>query len=175
MKKIFAAIFFTAIPGPLLAATPPNVLMIAVDDMLLDIYPTLVELCGLKPDAGFDGQSLAAALKNPAAAKDRYAFTIAAPNEYSVVNTQWRYIHYADGAEEFYNEKGDAPEWTNLAAKPEYRSLMDEMKAAAPATFAAPGKKRGEMKLVTEGESFHWDDKPANNPGIDVPKKKSKK
>ncbi len=143
--------------------------------MLLDIYPTLVELCGLKPDQGMDGQSLAAALKNPAAAKDRYAFTIAAPNEYSVVNTQWRYIHYADGAEEFYNEKSDSPEWTNLATKPEYRSQMDLMKAAAPASFAAPGKKRGEMKLVTEGENFHWEDKPADNPAAGNSKKKAKK
>ena len=89
MKKIFAAIFFTAIPGPLLAATPPNVLMIAVDDMLLDIYPTLVELCGLKPDAGLDGQSLASALRNPATAKDRYAFTITAPHAARIGRVGW--------------------------------------------------------------------------------------
>ncbi len=117
--------------------------------MLLDIYPTLVELCGLKPDRELEGRSLAAALRNPAAAKDRHVFTIAAPNEYSVVNTQWRYIHYADGAEELYDEKSDSPEWTNLAANPEYRSLMDQMKAAAPAHFAAAGKKRGKMTLLT--------------------------
>ena len=142
--------------------------------MLLDIYPTLVELCGLKPDSGFDGQSLATALKNPAAAKDRNVFTITAPNEFSVVNSAWRYIHYADGAEELYNEQSDSPEWTNLATKPEHRKLMDEMKAAAPASFAAPGKKRGEMRLVTEGENFHWDEKSAEKAGPGNAKKKAK-
>jgi arylsulfatase A-like enzyme len=142
--------------------------------MLLDIYPTLVELCGLVPDPGLDGQSWAAALRNPAAAKDRYALTIAAPNEYSVVNTQWRYIHYADGAEELYDETSDSREWTNLAAQPKYRSLMEQMKAAAPARFAAAGKKRGEMKLVTVGEKFHWEDRPAGERGAGNPKKKAK-
>lgn len=133
--------------------------------MLLDIYPTLVDLCSLKPDKGLEGGSWAEALKNPSAAKDRYAVTVAAPNEYSVVNTQWRYIHYADGSEEFYGKMDDSLEWTNLAAQPEYRRKMDEMKAAAPAHFATPGKKRGEMRLVTEGEDFHWEDKPAAETG----------
>lgn len=159
---------------PMLWAGPNLAKGVALDAsaMLLDIYPTLVELCGLKPDQGLEGGSWAEALKNPAAAKDRNAFTVAAPNEYAVVNTQWRYIHYADGGEEFYNEKDDSPEWTNLAAQPEYRRLMDQMKAAAPAQFAAPGKKRGEMKLVTEGENFHWEDKPAARPGARNPKDK---
>ena len=143
--------------------------------MLLDIYPTLVELCRLKPDPELDGQSLAAALRNPAAARDRDVFTITAPNEFAVVNAQWRYIHYADGGEELYDEKSDAPEWTNLADRPEYRGLMDRMKAAAPARFAAAGKKRGEMTLVTEGENFHWEDKPAGKQGAPNARKKSKK
>ncbi len=143
--------------------------------MLMDIYPTLVELCGLKPDPGLEGQSLAGALKAPAHARDRYAFTITGENEYSVVNTEWRYIHYADGGEEFYNEKADSPEWTNLALNPEYRKLMDQMKAAAPAHFAAAGKKRGQLNLVLEGEDFHWEDKSAAGSGSGNSKKKKKK
>jgi arylsulfatase A-like enzyme len=145
---------------------------IEASSMLLDIYPTLVELCGLQPDEGLEGHSWADALQHPAAAQDRYAFTVAAPHEYSVVNNRWRYIHYANGGEELYDQKEDSPEWTNLADRPEYRSIMDEMKAAAPASFATPGKKRGEMRLVTEGEDFHWEDKPANEPGARNPPRK---
>jgi arylsulfatase A-like enzyme len=140
--------------------------------MLPDIYPTLVELCGLKPDAGLEGQSLAAALRDPAAARDRPVFTIAGPNEFSVADRQWRYIRYADGAEELYDVRRDAPEWTNLAGRPEHRAVMDRLKAAAPARFATAGKKRSEMTLVTDGENFHWEDKPPGKGGAGNSKKK---
>ena len=127
--------------------------------MLIDIYPTLVDLCGLKPDEGLEGQSLAAELKDPASAKDRNVFTITKENQYSVVNQEWRYIHYSDGTEELYDEKNDPHEWKNLASDPEYKGLKKEMQATAPKNFAASGKKRGELKLVTEGEKFHWEGK----------------
>ena len=32
----------------------------------------------------------------------------------------WRYIRYADGSEELYDETADPYEWTNLAGKPEH-------------------------------------------------------
>ncbi len=127
--------------------------------MLIDIYPTLVELCGLAPDKGLEGQSLAADLKQPAKAKDRYVFTVGAENEYSVVNAEWRYIHYADGTEELYDVKRDPNEWTNLALTPEHKKLIEKMKAAAPQQFAKPGKRRGALKMVAEGEEFHWEAK----------------
>jgi arylsulfatase A-like enzyme len=127
--------------------------------MLTDIYPTLVELCGLKPDPALEGKSLAGALKNPALAKDRPVLTVAEKDQYSVVNTQWRYIHYADGTEELYDEKNDPHEWKNLAENPEFEKVKEKMNASAPKRFADAGKKRGELRLVIEGETFHWEDK----------------
>ena len=48
------------------------------------------------------------------------------------------------------------------------------MKAAAPAQFAAAGKERGELKLVIEGEDYHWEDKPAVVPGKRYARKKKR-
>jgi len=70
----------------------------------IDLYPTLVELCRLSPDAGLEGQSLAATLRQPALAKDRNVLLCEInAGGYAIVNSQWRYIHYADGTEELYD------------------------------------------------------------------------
>ena len=42
----------------------------------LDIYPTIVELCGLTLPEGVEGKSLAPLLHNPAAAWDRPAYSV---------------------------------------------------------------------------------------------------
>jgi hypothetical protein len=106
-----------------------------------------------------EGQSLAAELKDPSSAKDRNVFTIWKDSQYSVMNQAWRYIHYADETEEFYNRKNDSNEWTNLASNPEYKGIMEQMRGTAPKTFAAAGKTRGELRLITDGENFHWEEK----------------
>ncbi len=41
---------------------------------LIDIYPTLVDLCGLEPDEGLEGVSLASILKDPSSAVDRNVY-----------------------------------------------------------------------------------------------------
>jgi hypothetical protein len=39
----------------------------------------------------------------------------------------WRYIRYADGGEELYDETKDPHEWMNLAAKPEYAATKSDL------------------------------------------------
>lgn len=133
---------------------------------LIDIYPSLVELCGLTQDSGLEGKSLATALQDPSKAEDRPVTTVGlSEGEYATVNSEWRYIHYKDGGEELYNRKEDPNEWTNVVSNPEYQKIKEQMKAAGPSTFAAPGKKRGELTLVSEGEKFHWEEKKAGAKG----------
>lgn len=128
----------------------------------IDTFPTLVELCGLAPDAGLEGQSLATTLRQPALAKDRDVLLCEVnPGGYVIVNNRWRFIHYADGTEELYDVVKDPNEWDNLAPQESYRTVMAELRRSAPKNFASPGPEANALRLVTEGEKFRWEPKPA--------------
>lgn len=83
---------------------------------LIDLYPTLVELAGLSPQAGLDGESLASLLRNPSAPRATPAITTLQGKHHAVRTQRWRYIRYADGSEELYDHESDPMEWANLAA-----------------------------------------------------------
>ncbi len=126
---------------------------------LIDMYPTLVEMCGLpQPHQDLEGESIVATLADPAAAKDRSVFLPHMnPREYAIINRDWRYIRYGEDGEELYNVQADPHEWTNLASQPKYDSLKAEMRARAPKVFAEPGTKlNARRNLVIQGESFRW-------------------
>jgi arylsulfatase A-like enzyme len=130
----------------------------------IDLYPTLVELCRLAPDAGLEGQSLAATLRQPARARDRNVVLCEVnPGGYAIVNNQWRLIHYADGTEELYDVVQDPNEWDNLARQEKFRTVMAELRQSAPKRFAPPGPESKDLRLVTEGERFHWELKRAGS------------
>ena len=125
---------------------------------LIDMYPTLIARCGLPAVKGLDGTSLAPILRNPAVARDRNILLPGMkPGEYAIINRHWRYIHYKDQTEELYNLRQDPNEWYNLAGNSDYDKIKAKLRAAAPTTFAEPGPDRRQMKLVTEGETFHWE------------------
>ncbi|MBE0676363.1 MAG: sulfatase [Bacteroidales bacterium] len=127
---------------------------------LIDIYPTLVDLCYLPEVKGLEGESLVPALKNPSRSKDRNVFLPSNDRgSYAVINTNWRYIYYNDGSEELYNVKEDTNEWNNLAGDEKYRPIMQKMKKSAPVEFAPSVTPKNELKLVVTGDSFHWEKK----------------
>jgi arylsulfatase A-like enzyme len=85
----------------------------AVDFMT--IYPTLMDLCGLPIPAHVQGESIRALLAQPKAPWDRPALTTYKFQNHAVRAEGWRYIRYADGGEELYDESKDPYEWVNLA------------------------------------------------------------
>ena len=89
---------------------------------LIDLYPTLLELAGLKKDTSIEGQSLLPLLMNTSASWPYYARTSFGPGNYSIVSARYRYIQYKDGSEEFYDHQEDPNEWYNL---------IDDVKFAA--------------------------------------------
>lgn len=106
---------------------------------LLDIYPTLAELCGLEPPDYLDGCSLVPLLRDPAAPWESTAITgltsKGGPTWYpylSIRNETGRYIRYVEGQEEFYDTTKDPHEWTNAIDDPEYASVIEKMRAAIP-------------------------------------------
>ncbi len=93
----------------------------------IDIYPTLVELCGLPPVAGLEGRSLVPLLKDPDAAWDHPAFTIWSEDGQkatgiSVRTDGWRYTEYPgpNGGAVLFDETTDPHEMHNLADDPQY-------------------------------------------------------
>lgn len=126
---------------------------------LVDMYPTLVDLCGLAATNQLEGVSLAFALRDPDRAKDRNVLLPGMePGEYAIMNRDWRYIHYQNGTEELYNVKIDPNEWHNLADKEGYAAIKRELRESAPTEFAEPGAYK-DYRLVVNGEGFHWEKK----------------
>jgi arylsulfatase A-like enzyme len=127
---------------------------------LIDIYPTLIELCDLPVDDKFDGVSLVTSLKNPSTTQDRNVFIPHAERRsYAVVNEHWRYIHYKDGAEELYDVNKDPNEWYNIIDNEKYDPIVRDLKKAAPVVFAPQATPKNELKLIIEGDKFHWEKK----------------
>jgi arylsulfatase A-like enzyme len=97
---------------------------------LVDIYPTLIDLCSLsKPSHTLSGESLVPLLKNPTATKKTPAFTTYGKGNDSVVDERWRYIRYEDNSEELYDHSLDPHEWENLAGKAEFANIQNHLKA----------------------------------------------
>ncbi|MEM9399824.1 MAG: sulfatase [Verrucomicrobiota bacterium] len=127
---------------------------------LIDIYPTLLDLCSIPQVPDLDGVSMAAMLKNPKEAKDRNVLLPGMkPNEYAIINQRWRYIRYADATEELYDVRKDPNEWTNLADTPEYAEMKTKLAAEAPQTFAEEGANFSKFKLTFKGDQYHWEKK----------------
>jgi len=105
---------------------------------LLDIYPTLVELCGLTPRTDLEGLSLVPQLKSSDTKRDRPAITSHNQGNHGVRSERWRYIHYADGSEELYDHQTDPNEWTNLASNPEHAAIITAHKTWLPKVDRPP-------------------------------------
>jgi len=81
---------------------------------LLNLYPTLIELCGLPSREGLEGVSLVPLISDPATAWERPAITTYQRENHAVRSERYRYIRYADGSEELYDHDNDPNEWQNL-------------------------------------------------------------
>jgi arylsulfatase A-like enzyme len=112
----------------------------------MNIYPTLVELCGLSRKDGLEGVSMAPLLKDPAAKWDRPALTTYQRGNHSVRSERWRYIRYHDGSEELYDHNSDEMEWNNLAGRPEHAKVKQELARWLPKVDAPDAPQVGPVK-----------------------------
>ncbi|HEY3762281.1 MAG TPA: sulfatase [Verrucomicrobiae bacterium] len=110
----------------------------------LDLYPTLVELCGLPKQPEIEGTSFSSLLQNPSASWDKPAYSIWSEDGTTIHGTavrteQWRYAEYGkDGANGamLLDPHADPLEMKNLANDPNHKSVCDEL-SALTRTYAA--------------------------------------
>jgi len=116
------------------------------------IYPTLCELAGLPVPKHVEGSRMVSLLRDPQAAWDTPAITTHGYQNHTVRSEAWRYIRYADGSEELYDEAKDPYEWTNLAAKPEFAPTKAELAKWLPTKNVLPNRSgragRGDANLT---------------------------
>jgi arylsulfatase A-like enzyme len=125
---------------------------------LIDLYPTLAELCGVDAPENLQGQSLVPILRDANADGRGWALTQVNRNRgskgaadkrfsgYSLRTPRWRYTEWDEGREgrELYDHENDAKELTNLADDQAHASIVadlsKQLRAAVTATFPASGK-----------------------------------
>lgn len=110
---------------------------------LVDLYPTLAELCGLTPPANLAGRSLRPLLDDPQAAWTKPAFTQVwrGPfSGYSVRTDRYRYIEWDEGRQgvQLYDYQTDPQEFHNLVDDPRYAATLAELKALVRKNWAQP-------------------------------------
>lgn len=116
---------------------------------LIDVYPTLMDFCGLSDDTlknekgrALDGHSLRTLIENPEAKSwkgEKPALTVvyAGPEfkndptlqHYAIRTDRYRYILYNNGKEELYDHQNDPNEWNNLVLdNPDDQNTLLEMR-----------------------------------------------
>jgi iduronate 2-sulfatase len=113
----------------------------------VDLYPTLVDLCGLKPPHKLSGKSLRPVLSEPAKTWNEAAYTQVVRSNigmgYSVRTDRWRFIQWGrdgEGGYELYDQSKDPLDYYNLADRPEYKKVRKEMAALLEKGFPIIGK-----------------------------------
>jgi arylsulfatase A-like enzyme len=115
---------------------------------LIDIYPTLVELCKLPMNPHLEGLSLVPQLTDATARRDRPAITSSYFGNHAVRSQYWRLIAYQDGAQELYDHRTDPGEFNNLAGDPAHQKVLDELVRWLPKQAAAEFKAKSERARV---------------------------
>ena len=124
---------------------------------LLDIYPTLSELCGLERPGHLEGLSLVPQLKDATAPRTRPAITTHNHDNHGVRTERWRYIRYADGSEELYDMVKDPSEFTNLAADSRYVAEKRALRMQLPKINRKPVKGSAKRILIYENGVANWE------------------
>jgi arylsulfatase A-like enzyme len=99
---------------------------------LVDLYPTVADICGLKPPAYLQGKSMRAILDDPATSSwdKSTALTVSTKGGVSLRTEKWRYTEWGKGDSkdvELYDLEKDPGEFTNVADNDEYLATRGEL------------------------------------------------
>jgi arylsulfatase A-like enzyme len=98
----------------------------------LNMYPTLVELCGLPMPDGQEGVSMVPLLENPDAEWDLPAYTVWSEDGKTLTGIavrleRWRYAEYVLGGPMLLDMQNDPHQLQNLAHDPKYADVVAKM------------------------------------------------
>lgn len=145
---------------PMIIKTPHTQagLQVAQPVSLIDLFPTLADLCHLTGDhkinaqgGDLGGQSMlpllegkAGAWQGPPGALSMIGNvgvdTPTANQHFSYRTQDWRYIRYGNGQEELYDHRKDPYEWKNLADRRKYEKNKTQLAREMQAIIQKPGK-----------------------------------
>jgi len=110
---------------------------------LVDLYPTLADLAGLKLPKHLEGFSLRPLIEDPKAQWNHPAYTQVQRGGdpgHSVRTDRWRYTEWGFGkkGQELYDHENDPQELHNLAGDAKYADVVAQMKALLKQVHPAP-------------------------------------
>jgi len=98
---------------------------------LVDLYPTLAELCGVKAPGDLQGDSLVSMLKDSSVPGKEAVYTVVSRGSKlgkAIRTDRWRYGLWEDG-EELYDLNNDIEEHHNLALSADHEMILNRMRA----------------------------------------------
>lgn len=121
---------------------------------LIDVYPTLVDLCRLPMPDRLDGHSLRPLIDSTITDADwpHRAVCTFGPGNHSVHSRDHHYIQYRDGSNELYDLQNDPNEHRNLAGDPAMKEVIADLRRDIPPNDApmVPGSRGSDSPLYGE-------------------------
>jgi len=106
---------------------------------MLDLYPTVANLCGLDKQERLQGKDISPMLDDPSHKVRDAAFSVNGKG-YLLRETDWAYIQYGEDASkgiELFDMRKDPKQYTNLAENPEHAATVARFKTKMADKLAA--------------------------------------
>jgi len=108
---------------------------------LLDLFPTIASLCGLEVPSRLQGKDISPMFDDPNHRVRETAFSVAPSSKgFLLREDKWAYIQYAEdasGGSELFDMVSDPQQYSNLAARPDYASLVESFRTKLAAKLRA--------------------------------------
>jgi uncharacterized sulfatase len=135
-SKLSAFEASTHVPLIFAGAGVPHGVVVTTPVELLDVYPTIVDLCGYDRPSGLQGVSLLSIMKNPDSAHHKPASSMVFHYDVnnkvdvlgrSVITDKWRYTEWEQGKVglEVYSRVNDPKDYNNLKDDPSMTEAVE--------------------------------------------------